>query len=75
MSGKADNRQEVPGSSESAARSAEHAATERANHRLTVALFGGILAVAAIGVTISAIAMSVMGPRHNQASRWRVDRR
>jgi heme/copper-type cytochrome/quinol oxidase subunit 2 len=42
-------------------------ATERANRRLTLTLFAAILALATIGVTISALANSMMGHRHGHA--------
>lgn len=38
--------------------------TERANRRLTLTLFAGIFVLATIGVTISAIASSMMTHRH-----------
>lgn len=59
-----DGSEQGPG--EVSAARVEREATDRANHQLTLVLFGGILAVAAIGIAISAIAMSATGTRHNQ---------
>jgi plastocyanin len=42
----------------------EREATERANRRAITALFMGIVVLAVIGVSVSAIAASMMGPRH-----------
>ena len=54
------------GSSDASSARVEREATEHTNQRLTLVLFGGILAVAAIGIAVSAVAMSTMGTRHHQ---------